>query len=699
MSASSALRIASVDVRRLTNGTGGPAPTWLGTGLARRSVGEAGGSRVSPTTYPLVPGTRTPYAFGRTCVARASPIPPEDAGARCRWGQNRRNTLVAFGRAVHIFLIGWREQGRVESQGAAGALRGLAAELTPLDPDRIEHWESPDGSVLVEAVSHPPEQLSIAYSHFEPSRMALFAGRPIVWRETGEADGREALDARFYLAPPEAWMHSLDGPCAVVRYDEASGSLDVYTDPLGAYPVYSARAADGTLWLTNKPVLLTDLLALGGFSARALASFFTCSWAFGGETIWEGIDRLPRASLHQFRRAGGHQSLSLLPTGTIASYFGSGANSRESARTLVATVRAGADWPGRPVRVPLSSGRDSRVVFAAAVAAGVEFEATTIAFPHAAGFPETLDVTLARQLAAECGHEHAVTRPEPGLGIRDTARLLRLLSNGAVSVGATGAFTPPGASSPLPIVMSGRAGEISRAYYGIGVGSAAEIAQSIYRHLVPSLPRPLVTGDAEELVRTYVVDWVNEKLDEGIAAADIPDTFYLLEKLAHWGGASQSVYEWTSDTFAPLWSARLLPHELGLPPEQRERELFHLGILEELSPALARIPFNGVPPRWPGFPTPRSNRVQHYRVLASKVAQELRRRAQAHLARSTDARDAFTSEALFETRRYARDYPSHPAWDVLDRKRVVRLLSKQPRTFDPRSRRYLLGLATIFAAE
>src|SRR5207248_8370926 len=99
---------------------------------------------------------------------------------------------------------------------------------------------------------------------------------------------------------------------------------------------------------------------------------------------------------------------------------------------------------------------------------------------------------------------------------------------------------------------------------------------------------------------------------------------------------------------------------VGLPPEQRERELFHLRMLEELSPALARIPFNGAPPRWPGFPSRNSSRIQHYRVLASKVAQELQRRAQAHLARSPDAGDAFTAEALVETRRYALDAPSHP---------------------------------------
>jgi hypothetical protein len=54
---------------------------------------------------------------------------------------------------------------------------------------------------------------------------------------------------------------------------------------------------------------------------------------------------------------------------------------------------------------------------------------------------------------------------------------------------------------------------------------------------------------------------------------------------------------------------------------------------------------------------------------------------------------------LAETRRRALDAPSHPAWDVLDRRRVLRLLSKSPATFDPRSRRYLLCLATIFVSE
>src|SRR3954454_1576355 len=248
-----------------------------------------------------------------------------DYGPLMVWANVRRrerlNSTVSVSRPVNVFLIGWREQGRVESRAAASALRALAGELAPLDPDAIVTWESPGGNVAVTAVGHSPEQLSISYTHFEPSRMALFAGRPIFWEPTGEANGRDTLDPRFYLAPPEQWMHSLDGRCTAVRYDDAVGSLDVYSDPLGAYPVYSANGGDGTIWLTNKPALLTELLGLRGLNARALASFFTCSWAFGGNPLGQGIARPPPASLHRFTRTGGHEVVSLLPAHTIGSYF------------------------------------------------------------------------------------------------------------------------------------------------------------------------------------------------------------------------------------------------------------------------------------------------------------------------------------------------------------------------------------------
>jgi hypothetical protein len=599
---------------------------------------------------------------------------------------------------VNIFLIGWSATGRPDLNRASTAVRGLVDELAPLDSEAIETWQAPSGHLATVTASHPPEKVHVSYTHFEASRMALFAGRPIHWTPTGQADGRGPLDPRFYLAPPKEWTGTLDGRCTAVRYDEAEGSLDVYTDPLGAYAVYSAQA-DGTCWLSNKPATLAHLLGKRGLNALALASFFTCSWAVGAATLWEGIEPLARGSLHQFRPDGTRGVNQLLPTQTIGSYFGAGSDPPESARILIETLRAASDWPGRSLRVPLSGGRDSRLVFAAAVAAGLDFEATTIAFPNTPGYPDTSDVVIARRLAEASGQTHSIAPPTQGLGVRRSARLLRLLTNGLVSIGTTGLLTPPQDGVSLPLIHSGQGGEVARAYYGIGDGSAEKLANSIYRHIVPPLPRPIVTSDAEQMVRDFVLDWVKEHLDGGIAPADIPDTFYLLEKMSNMFGPSQSAYEWSSDVISPLWTSRLLRHELALPATERERELFHLQVLEAVAPELARIPFEGVNPQWPGFRSQGSTRMQRYQILASKIAHELRRRARAHRSRDAGAVDPLLAETLREARDCMLALPSHPAWDVLHRKRVRRLLSRTPANVDPRSRRYLLGLATVFAAE
>jgi hypothetical protein len=56
-------------------------------------------------------------------------------------------------------------------------------------------------------------------------------------------------------------------------------------------------------------------------------------------------------------------------------------------------------------------------------------------------------------------------------------------------------------------------------------------------------------------------------------------------------------------------------------------------------------------------------------------------------------------EGLSLARECVSALPGHPAWDVLDRKRVLGLVKRNPASFDPRSRRLLLDLVSVFAAE
>ena len=358
-------------------------------------------------------------------------------------------------------------------------------------------------------------------------------------------------------------------------------------------------------------------------------------------------------------------------------------------------------WPTGPdavVNIGLSGGRDSRVIFAAAVAAGIEFNALSFAFPNTPGFPDTRDVVVARQVARACDRPLTVEVPRVGSGVRRTARILRLVSDGLVSVGTTGSLTLPEPHVPLPVFLSGQAGDFSRAYYTSDDVRAEKLAEFLYRRAVPAFPKPLVTAAAEQGIRGRISNWVAEHLENGLRAAAVPDLFHVLERAGGWAGAGHAVYECVADVCSPHWAPELLRHQLAATPEERRSEYFHLRLLETLAPELARIGFDQVNPPWPGLRAPRSAVVQRYWSLASQVSREAKRRMQAR-TKDHAAGSPFLADAVREARHWTNALPDHPAWEVLDRDRVSRLLSRKPSTLDPRSVRQLMSLVSIFAAE
>jgi hypothetical protein len=226
---------------------------------------------------------------------------------------------------VNLFLVG----------GDAGRAAEILESLrSPFFADGVLH-RLPDGACL----AHPPSRVGgVEYCITEGGRYALFSGRPIRW-DGEEADGRSVLDPSIYL---DGVPSDLDGRYAVVVDGE------VTADPLGAYPVYRLGP-----WVSNSPAAL---LAVGGdlpLSLDALAGVLGGGWSLSGDPVWQGIERVP------WRGAG-----LLAP--------GSGFDAERAARLLVAAVRALADWPGRPNVVLATGGRDSRLIVAAAVAAGVD---------------------------------------------------------------------------------------------------------------------------------------------------------------------------------------------------------------------------------------------------------------------------------------------------------------------------------------
>jgi hypothetical protein len=552
---------------------------------------------------------------------------------------------------LNLFVVG--VAGQLET-----AERALAAvlERLPFFPGRpIESWRSPSEAVVAAWVQHDPVQTGgVRYAHVEEHRLALFAGRPIHWTGEQEADGAGAADPTTYLKPPDTL--ALDGRFVVVRCDDAAGELNVVADPVGAYPIYETDTGPAR-WVSNSAELLRELRGTHALDPGALAGTLGGGWPLEGNPVWTGV-----------RRVGGDYSVE-----QIAPLLGAGFDPERAAGRLTAAVRALADWPGRPNFVPVTAGRDSRLVLAAARSAGVLYEATT------GGGDESPDVRTGRRLAELAGVPHTLVPDDPHGSVwsdwRRAAAVLALTESGAATL-ADGAGFPLGPrDGPLPIWHSGQGGEIARGYYGVGEGDVADRLTRAFLGQRPGRAGPL-SDAGREIVRKQVEDWVGEQREAGVASIDIPDMFYLQRRMGTWAGPTHGAVEYVRDTTSPFWSARMLPDLLGLPAHERARGEYHTRVLERLWPEVVDVPF------------------EKTARLPRKVAGELRRRA-ARVRRGPSA-DPFGT-IVAEVRDTVLSQPEHTAWSVLDRARVESLLSTDAAALDTMSRYYVWRLATVFA--
>jgi hypothetical protein len=232
---------------------------------------------------------------------------------------------------------------------------------------------------------------------------------------------------------------------------------------------------------------------------------------------------------------------------------------------------------------------------------------------------------------------------------------------------------------------SGQGGEIARAYYRAAAGrdreAVADGLERIFCGRRPGRSEPL-SDSGRAAVRAGLESWVDRRLASGARPEDLPDLFYVDERMGAWAGPTHGAVEWVRDTTSPLWGVRMLPHLLGPSAAEREAEAFHDEVVRELAPELAGVPFAG-------------GGKGGLRHKARRAAQEARRRLPgAGGAAAAGAPDPF-DRVLDAVRRAAAAHPEHVAWRVLDRSRVDGLLAHGAAGLDEMNRAYVWRIATI----
>ena len=300
---------------------------------------------------------------------------------------------------------------------------------------------------------------------------------------------------------------------------------------------------------------------------------------------------------------------------------GSPGGARAVAEGLVAAVAHLAD-AGQPVELSLTGGKDSRLIAAALVRAGVPVVART----H--GFADHPDVVVAAEIARRLGLEHLVKTPAaPGqqVDVLGRIRATVLVADGMLSAFENVGRPDPAASSV--VTAGGHGGELLRGGYAETAAGRPGAAGGLRAALGPArraarsseLLRRLTSKHLGLIRRGPAAGYVASLAPWSAALARSPlhalDDFYLVNRAGRWSAAARQAYLIREHLVQPLFDDRVVLAARAVPLADRISGALSAAVLAELCPALVDVPLAGKPPA--GAQAPFDWRRQYGEAIAA----------------------------------------------------------------------------------
>jgi asparagine synthase len=458
----------------------------------------------------------------------------------------------------------------------------------------------------------------------DPRIMPLPGPAAVVWRA---ADGRAAM-LRWGRADGEPPPHASASASSHIPSSSHAGTIWVGpATPGGHVPVYARTSLTRVdpVYVAELPgaVIVSDRATwaaaaagrLGDHDPDLICALLNPGFPLGATTPFRGIRALdgatalraaagalssgaaPDTDAPNPHPAPGNSSFppgnSSFPSGNLPSTPGEHFRNIGHAGA-VASALAEAVAPlrviGSPIELSLTGGKDSRLVAAVLVAAGIPVRAKT----H--GFADHPDVVVATEIARRLGIEHVVTEPAaPG---QRTDLAARLRATVLVADGMLSAFENVGRPDPIPspaITAGGHGGELLRGGYAevaAGRRAARLRAGEALRRLTTRHIGLLRPGAAAGYL-AGLAPWTAAALAHGPLRA--LDDFYLVNRAGRWSAAARQAYLLRERLVQPLFDERVVRAARRVPLADRVSGQLSRGVLAELCPALADVPFAGKP--------------------------------------------------------------------------------------------------------
>lgn len=631
---------------------------------------------------------------------------------------------------MNLFVVGWKLSPETR-QAALTALRGMPKVYPQLEPETLWQCASPQGTVFAAAM-HPSDDVIAPRQYIvQKNDIAVFYdGLPV------ESDASfPAFHAQELLAHWSGHLGGrLEGQFGIVRVSCDPPQLEIITDFMGSQPLFYQRQGQGWL-ISNSVYLIEQVMGVGELDALGASTFLTFGWVGGGRTLRQDVRPIPPGQHWTWHRdnieplqttycsptdLANQEQKSLTPD-----YFG------QLADEITQPLRSLSEGFG-PVKSALTGGRDSRLIMLLMQRAGLPARYWT------AGEPGSRDLEIARMIAEKLGLPYKVVAL-PGAEVvahwdelcweavqrNDGMCNLYQMDN---------LLDVPDHLERLEVNLWGQGGEAARGYStGADFFLGAHTTVGLQRYLANKFIKThcgLARPEAVEIVRDYISESVERYKGMDISAENVPDIFYLYERIGSRGRCNVRCTMPAQDLYSPFTSRAFVQANYSVPVLQRPTEPFHYGLTRLLSPELHGFPYekDNV-----GFKKSSWRAQQPVKNMAQMVSSEMKRNARRSLRTATPLaarklirkvkprRRVTRSQAAgapsqppardrgywFQSKReqireMCLDRTNSPIWDLVDRNKFDEFTATPGGPFSLQQSQYLGGMyvaLTLFCYE
>ncbi|MCG8466846.1 MAG: hypothetical protein MJB57_01355 [Gemmatimonadetes bacterium] len=362
------------------------------------------------------------------------------------------------------------------------------------------------------------------------------------------------------------------------------GAGEVHMDGAGMRACYYGSDPDGRSWASSSPALLARRLRLdadAGVDPRTLRHERGVSWFPPPRSRREGVYRLLPSQILDLREGRPRPRPLTEPIEPDRPYA---ETCEEIAVSLTESVRRAPD-PGEPLWVSLSSGGDSRLILAAARAAGRPVRLCT-----REGARSSLgDQIVPGRIANDLEYEIVYLSPNPVVETRRA--LVREHTGGQISDTDVLHFLT-GIRDPLTgITIGGQCAGVLKGRYHVRRPVHYDSPRDVALGLAAAHGEP--PGSSAVPALTEWAEWAWETR----GTLSWPDRFYIEQHACGWQSAKEQLYDVDGHSrFFVLNSAYFFGLACSVDPSIRAERRLLGDLIRRLAPELLEYPIN--PPAW-----------------------------------------------------------------------------------------------------